>query len=230
MTRNIILRDHVRAGILDVAATVLAERGTSVSMTDIAQAAGVARATLYRYFPNRDALLYALYEAALSDLTRRLNDARLDSVPIEEAVARMTRATIAATGRYRALGLFEKAPREARRMERQLAAPLRAVFERGAASGAFRRDMPVHTLAELYFSLLEGVVSRVIRHRLSVEEASAYATTLFLSGALAAPPAPPPAATTAASTAASTTAVPGAVPSAGSPSSGSPSSGSPSSG
>ena len=77
-------------------------------------------------------------------------------------------------------------------MERQLAAPLRAVFERGAASGAFRRDMPVHTLAELYFSLLEGVVSRVIRHRLSVEEASAYATTLFLSGALAAPPASPP--------------------------------------
>lgn len=229
MTRNIILRDHVRAGILDVAATVLAERGTSVSMTDIAQAAGVARATLYRYFPNRDALLYALYEAALSDLTRRLNDARLDSVPIEEAVARMTRATIAATGRYRALGLFEKAPREARRMERQLAAPLRAVFERGAASGAFRRDMPVHTLAELYFSLLEGVVSRVIRHRLSVEEASAYATTLFLSGALAAPPSPPPTATSTAtsagSTTASSTAVPGAVPSAGSPPAGSPSSG-----
>ncbi len=37
----------------------------------------------------------------------------------------------------------------------------------------------------MYFSLLEGVVSRVIRHRLGVEEASAAATTLFLSGALA---------------------------------------------
>ncbi|TDC79072.1 TetR/AcrR family transcriptional regulator [Actinomadura sp. 7K507] len=193
MSRNMILRDHVRAGILDVAAAVLAERGASVSMTDIAQAAGVARATLYRYFPNREALLHALYEAALADLTERLTDARLDSVPIEEAVARMTRATIAATGRYRALGLFDKTPREARRVERQLAAPLRAVFERGAASGAFRRDLPVHTLAELYFSLLEGVVSRVIRHRLSVEEASASATTLFLSGALAPPePSPPP--------------------------------------
>lgn len=187
-----ILRDHVRAGILDVAAAVLAERGTSVSMTDIAQAAGVARATLYRYFPNREALLYALYEAALADLTGRLADARLDAVPTEEAVARMTRATIAATARYRALGLFDRTPREARRIERQLAAPLRAVFERGAASGAFRRDLPVHTLAELYFSLLEGVVSRVIRHRLSVEEASASATTLFLSGALAPQPAPPP--------------------------------------
>ncbi|MGP4028191.1 TetR/AcrR family transcriptional regulator [Actinomadura sp. 3N407] len=190
MTRSMILRDHVRAGILDVAATVLAERGESASMTDIAQAAGVARATLYRYFPNREALLYALYEAALSELTERLADARLDAVPIEEAVARMTRATIAATSRYRALGLFDSSPREARRVERQLAVPLRAVFERGAACGAFRRDLPVHTLAELYFSLLEGVVSRVIRHRLSVEEASASATTLFLSGALAPPPSP----------------------------------------
>lgn len=192
MTRSLILRDHVRAGILGVAASVLAERGASASMADIAQAAGVSRATLYRYFPNREALLYALYEAALADLTERLADARLETVPIEEAVARMTRATIAATGRYRAaLGLFDRSPREARRVERQLAAPLRAVFERGAACGAFRRDMPVHTLAELYFSLLEGVVSRVIARRLGVEEASASVTTLFLSGALARPASPP---------------------------------------
>ncbi|SFO75691.1 MULTISPECIES: TetR/AcrR family transcriptional regulator [Actinomadura] len=188
MSRSTVIRDHVRAGILEVAAGVLAERGESASMTDIAKAAGVARATLYRYFPSREALLYALYEAALTDLTDRLEDARLDAVPIEEAVARMTRATIAATSRYRALGLFEKSPAEARRVERQLAGPLRAVFERGAKGGCFRGDLPVHTLAELYFSLLEGVVSRVIRHRLGVEEASAAVTTVFLSGALAPPP------------------------------------------
>ncbi|MFI0487420.1 TetR/AcrR family transcriptional regulator [Actinomadura sp. 9N215] len=192
MTRSLILRDQVRAGILDVAAAVLAERGAAASMTDIAQAAGVARATLYRYFPSRQALLYALYEAALADLTERLADARLETVPVEEAVARMTRATIAATSRYRALGLFDRSPREARRVERQLAAPLRAVFERGAAGGTFRRDLPVHTLAELYFSLLEGVVSRVARRRLGVDEASASVTTLFLSGALARHPSLPP--------------------------------------
>ena len=191
MTRSLVLRDQVRAGILDVAATVLAERGVTASMTDIAQAAqdaGIARETLYRYFPSRDKLLYALYEAALTDLTDRLAEARLDAVPIEEAVARMTRATIAVTSRHRALGLFGQAPREARRVERRLAAPLRAVFERGAGCGAFRRDLPVHTLAELYFSLLEGVVSRVISRRLGVEEASASVTTLFLNGALAPPP------------------------------------------
>ncbi|MFA1543620.1 TetR/AcrR family transcriptional regulator [Actinomadura monticuli] len=193
MSRGTVTGDQVRAEILKVAAGVLAEHGDAAGMTDIARAAGVARTTLYRYFASRDALLCALYEAALTDLAARLEDARLDSVPIEEAVARMTRATIAATSRNRALGLFEKGPREARRVERQLAGTLRAVFERGAAGGRFRGDLPVHTLAEMYFSLLEGVVSRVIRRRLSVEEASAAVTTLFLSGALAAPrPGTPP--------------------------------------
>ncbi|MFC4053624.1 TetR/AcrR family transcriptional regulator [Actinomadura syzygii] len=189
MTSSFILRDQVRAGILDAAAAVLAERDGPASMTDVAHAAGVPRDTLDRYFPTRDALLCALSEAALADLSGRLADARLDTVPIADAVARMTGATIAVAARYRTAGLFGRTPAEARRVERRLAAPLHAVFERGARSGAFRADIPLHTLAELYFSLLEGVVSRVVGRRLEVEEASASVTSLFLSGALA--PKPP---------------------------------------
>ncbi|QKW36362.1 TetR/AcrR family transcriptional regulator [Actinomadura sp. NAK00032] len=190
MSRGTIVGDQVRARILRAAAAILAERGGSAGMPDVAAAAGVDRADLDRCFPSREALLSALYEDALADLADRLEEARLDTVPIEEAVARMTRATIAAAARHRALGLLERTPREARRVERQLAGPLRAVFERGAAGGHFRRDMPVHTLAELYFSLLEGVVSRVARRSLDVEEAGAAVTTLFLSGALARPGGP----------------------------------------
>lgn len=190
MSRGTIAGDRERARILRAAAAVLAERGGAADMSDVAAAAGVDRAGLDRFFPSREALLAALYEAALADLVARLEDARLDRVPIEEAVARMTRATIAAAARHRALGLLEQTPREARRVERQLAGPLRAVFERGAAGGHFRTDMPVHTLAEMYFSLLEGVVSRVVRRRLGVEEASDAVTTLFLSGALARPDGP----------------------------------------
>jgi AcrR family transcriptional regulator len=190
MSRGTIVGDQVRTRILRAAAAVLAERGGSAGMSDIAAAAGIDRADLDRCFPHREALLAALHEAALADLAARLEEARLDGVPIEEAVARMTRATIAAAARHRALGLLERTPREARRAERQLAGTVRAVFERGAAGGHFRRDMPVHTLAEMYFSLLEGVVSRVAGRRLGVEEAGAAVTTLFLSGALARPDGP----------------------------------------
>jgi AcrR family transcriptional regulator len=50
MTRNSALRDHIAAGIIEVAAGVLAER-EGASMAELAQAAGVSRATLYRYSP-----------------------------------------------------------------------------------------------------------------------------------------------------------------------------------
>ncbi|RSN52769.1 MULTISPECIES: TetR/AcrR family transcriptional regulator [Actinomadura] len=187
MTRSTVRPDRVRAGILDAAATVLAEDGEQASMADIARAAGVARATLDRYFPDRDALLRSLYEAAFADLGERLAAARLDAVSTEEAIARTTRATIAVISKYRALGLLDKGPAEVRRVDARLVGPLRTVFERGAAGGSLRRDIPVHTLAELYFSLLEGVVSRVVRRRMGVEEACAAVTALFLTGALARP-------------------------------------------
>jgi AcrR family transcriptional regulator len=66
MTRSPALRDHVATGLLETAANVLADRGEAAGMSDIAEAAGVARATLYRYFPNREALRSALLDAALA--------------------------------------------------------------------------------------------------------------------------------------------------------------------
>ena len=61
------LRERVAAAIVEAAATVLAEHGDSASMSDVAGAAGVARATLYRYFPNREALLEALGSVAVDE-------------------------------------------------------------------------------------------------------------------------------------------------------------------
>jgi AcrR family transcriptional regulator len=59
-----------RAAILDAAAHVFAEQGTDVPLEEIARAAGVGIATLYRRFPTRDALV----EATLEDTMRRYAD------------------------------------------------------------------------------------------------------------------------------------------------------------
>jgi TetR/AcrR family transcriptional regulator, mexCD-oprJ operon repressor len=64
---------------------VLAERGGNASMADIADAAGVGRATVYRYFPTRDALLDALCKAGTEDLQRRLGEAGLDRIAVPRA-------------------------------------------------------------------------------------------------------------------------------------------------
>lgn len=54
-------KDHTRLRILDAVATKMAQGiFDSLSMEQIAEAAGVGPATLYRYFPNREALLDGL--------------------------------------------------------------------------------------------------------------------------------------------------------------------------
>ncbi|MDJ0345370.1 helix-turn-helix domain-containing protein [Streptomyces sp. H10-C2] len=57
-----------RARLLQAAERVFAERGTDVSMEDIARAAGVGPATLYRRFPNKEALVAEVLTAFFSRL------------------------------------------------------------------------------------------------------------------------------------------------------------------
>ena len=75
------LQQRVATAILDGAARMFAVQGEQASMNDVAAAAGVARATVYRYFPNRQALVDELALAAVSDADTRLTAARIDEVP-----------------------------------------------------------------------------------------------------------------------------------------------------
>jgi len=62
-----------RQRILAAAAEVFAERGLGVSLDDIADAAGVGVGTVYRRFPDKDALIEALFEqkiAAIEEFAR----------------------------------------------------------------------------------------------------------------------------------------------------------------
>jgi AcrR family transcriptional regulator len=54
-----------RQRIVAAAAALFAERGVDVSMDDIAAAAGVGIGTVYRRFPDREALIEALFEDKL---------------------------------------------------------------------------------------------------------------------------------------------------------------------
>src|SRR6476660_284397 len=88
------------AAILEAAARALSTHGRSANMTDVAEAAGISRATLYRYYPDREALLDALAAHALADAAARLADAGLERAPVEEAIERIVRALIAVGDRY----------------------------------------------------------------------------------------------------------------------------------
>ena len=78
-----------RRAILDAARTLFAARGLAgFAMADVAERAGVARATLYLYWPTREELLLAVLEELLWQWLDEL-DGRLDEtrVPVRRAQA-----------------------------------------------------------------------------------------------------------------------------------------------
>jgi AcrR family transcriptional regulator len=57
-----------RQRILGVAKEAFTRRGANASLDDIAKEAGVGAGTLYRHFPNRDALIEAVYRTEVEKL------------------------------------------------------------------------------------------------------------------------------------------------------------------
>jgi AcrR family transcriptional regulator len=175
-------RDRTSNAILSAAAHVLNERGVGANMSEVAAAAGVGRATLYRYFPTREALLETLASDALADSGARLADAGLDRVPVEEAIERIVRALISVGEGYAAL-IRERVDADPARAERLLGTPIRAVLARGVKAHMLRDDLPLDALLELFGGILGATVKLVSRRQLGLEEAAAVAAALFLDGA-----------------------------------------------
>jgi AcrR family transcriptional regulator len=171
--------DRVSGAILDAAARVLAE-DPGANLASVAAAAGVSRATLYRYYANRDALLDALTADALADITHRLADAGLDHAPIDEAIERIMRAIVAVGDRVAMLLSDHTMLKQA---DAQLAPPIQQVLGRGIADGALRDDLPVEILWTFFTCAAVNAIKLTQHHRLGREDASAAAAGVFLNGA-----------------------------------------------
>jgi TetR/AcrR family transcriptional regulator, mexCD-oprJ operon repressor len=176
------LQQRVAAAILDGAAQIFAVQGEQASMNDVAEAAGVARATVYRYFPNREALLDELAQAAVSDVDARLASARIDEVAPEDGIARAVRALVDVGDSFVLLAR-ERLRSDPERFERKLTRPVRQLFERGQVSGDIRNDIASARLTESLIGLIVGVLTST--PPLGKEDMTATITGLFLDGARA---------------------------------------------
>jgi TetR/AcrR family transcriptional repressor of mexCD-oprJ operon len=180
VNRSPALRDHIAAAILDKAAVILAERREAASLAEIAAGAGVARSTLYRYFPSRDALLEALADTAEAEIRARIGEAQPEALPVPEAIARLTRGLIAAGSKYIALAYLWPKPADA---AGQTSASLLPLFRRGIADGTLRADLSAEALLGSYGDLIQGAITRSVSNHAGVEETSAAVLTIFLNGA-----------------------------------------------
>lgn len=181
------LQQRVAAAILDGAARTFAVQGEQASMNDIAAAAGVARATVYRYFPNRQALFDELALAAVNDADARLASARIDEVDPEEGIVRAVRALVDIGDSFVLLAR-QRVRSDPERFERRVTQPLRDLFERGQADRQIRRDIESARLTESLIGLIVGMLTST--PPLGREDMTATVTGLFLDGARARGPRP----------------------------------------
>jgi AcrR family transcriptional regulator len=173
------LYQRVAAAILEAAAQIFAQRGDDANLGDVADAAGVARATVYRYFPNRRRLLDELARMAAEDAHERLTSARIDEVPVEEGLSRAVRAFVDLGDAFVVL-VRERDRSEAREFERLVAVPIRRLLEAGRSAGRIRQDIPTAWLAESLF----GLVASVRRQgSLGRDDTVAAIVAVFLQGA-----------------------------------------------
>jgi len=147
--------------ILDTASRVLAD-DQAAGMAEVAAAAGLARATLYRHFPTRADLVAAIRGRAYDDAATAIAACRLDEGSVSDALRRLVEGLIAVGDRYRFLQNQAESEREAdRKREQELGQPVLAMIRRGQKSGELSADVSpqwvMRTLEALIRSALHGI-------------------------------------------------------------------------
>ncbi|MEV7197116.1 TetR/AcrR family transcriptional regulator [Streptomyces sp. NPDC093510] len=130
-----------------------AEHGTGASLEDVARRAGVGIGTLYRHFPNRHALMSAVWEDAVSDLLARSHALLDDPQPCSALVAWL-RAIITHAGEYRGLSsALMSASHDDTSALARCSKPMReagaALLARAQEAGAVRPDVSISDLLQL---------------------------------------------------------------------------------
>jgi AcrR family transcriptional regulator len=146
-------RQEVREAILDATGSLVQSRGLlAVTMSDIAEATGIGRATLYKYFPDVEMILSAWHqrhvEAHLAEL-RAIQQRTADPVARLQAVLRRYAEICRKRRRHGDEELAAVLHRSAkvRKLQRQLLDLISGLVAEAAASGAVRQDVPAEELA-----------------------------------------------------------------------------------
>lgn len=201
-------KKRTRSRILSAASEIVVDRGASeLAMTTLARRAGVARATLYSYFPNAESVLESLVEEETQEFIRDL-ERRLASVPdvrehLAETVLALTTWVRRQTSRQPSHPRRRRAARspDIVSIHRPLSAlqqRIGAVIAESAAAGVVPPETDPDLAAGLVVTLVFG-----FRDRLGGAEQQHVAAVLnrfVLSGLEAVGPVPPGSAAEQAST------------------------------
>jgi AcrR family transcriptional regulator len=168
--------------ILDSVARTFTERGSAVSMTEIATRCGVGRATLYRHFPTREILLAELHRVAVRDVGDALQRAGLEQLEVPAALARAAHVVLAVGHKY-AVVVREQVPVPREEADRLVREPLRAVLRRGRLDGVLRPECSIDWLEDMFVGLVGAGVQQIVRRGADLDVTATAVVSAFLEGA-----------------------------------------------
>ncbi|WP_104524828.1 TetR/AcrR family transcriptional regulator [Blastococcus atacamensis] len=142
-------RSSTRDAVLDATAALVASHGLDLTMSQVAEAAGIGRATLYRHFPDLDAVLTAWHERQIGRHLQHLTAIRDRA---DDPADRLPAVLAAYAGMSRHGGQSETAARlhrseHAARAHDQLRTFLAELIAEEARDGRVRGDVPPTELA-----------------------------------------------------------------------------------
>lgn len=137
-----------RAALLDAAALVFAEHGVHASLDLVVEAAGIGRATLYRHFADRQALLLALVDRTLDSVHQAGSDGPLGDVLIAK-IAELGRTVRAATALADAWRAVAPDQTEMQQRQRDLLNSCRKSLADAIAAGTVRSDLTLEDVSRV---------------------------------------------------------------------------------
>ncbi|VTR78225.1 TetR/AcrR family transcriptional regulator [Cellulomonas hominis] len=152
-------RDAVRnrARIVAAAEGVFREAGAAVPLDQVAQRAGVGRGTLYRHFPDRAALIAAVYTARVEALERHVAALPPERL-LEHLVAEISALQADAPGLFAAVHATHATDPGLAVVERRATALLAGALDDARGRGRVRPDVTVDDV-RLLFAMAEGVLA-----------------------------------------------------------------------
>ena len=173
-TRQQVIADFRTADILEAARSIFASRGYSeATVEDIAQAAGVAKGTVYLYYPSKADVYWAALKDGIQALHKKLKTEMARPGTVQEKVQRYIRVKVEYF--YDNHNFFKiyfsefghafvhpaALQKEFTDLYRKQAALLRTVLEEGVRSKVLRK---IHTDATAY--AISDLTRSVITHKL----------------------------------------------------------------
>jgi AcrR family transcriptional regulator len=143
-------RSAVRDATLDATAALVAKQGlASVTMSEIAEKTGIGRATLYKYFPDVDAILVAWHERQIAGHLEHLAGVRDQAGPPGKRLEAVLEAYALMSRGHHGTELAALLHRGAHivRAERHLTDFIRDLLIEGQKTGDFRDDIAADELA-----------------------------------------------------------------------------------